>query len=168
MPHPRNWTTQLRSNRMAALLGGTAIALAASAVMVNRRVARAERAHLPKGKFITVEGVRLHYIDKGSGPAVVFFHGNGAMMDDLLISGIVDAASQYRTIVFDRPGFGFSERPRNRTWNAKEQAALFAKAFSFLGLNEPVVLGHSWGTLVALAMALNHPQSVGGLVLASG
>ena len=143
MPHPRNWTTQLRSHRVAALLGGTAIALAASALIVNRRVARAERAHLPKGKFITVDGVRLHYIDKGSGPTVVFFHGNGAMMDDLMISGIIDAAANYRTIVFDRPGFGFSERPRNRSWSAAEQAALFAKAFSFLELNEPIVFGHS-------------------------
>jgi pimeloyl-ACP methyl ester carboxylesterase len=168
MPHPRNWTTSLRTNRMAALFAGAAIALGASALIVNRRVSRAERAHLPKGKFITVDGVRLHYIDKGNGPTVVFLHGNGAMMDDMIISGIVDATANYRTIVFDRPGFGFSERPRNRSWSPAEQAALFAKAFSFLGLNEPIVFGHSWGTLVALAMALNHPQSVSGLVLASG
>lgn len=160
--------SNLRSNRSAAVLGGAAIALATAAFIVNRRVARAERSHLPRGKFITVDGVRLHYIDRGNGPVVVFLHGNGAMMDDLLISGTIDAAANYRTIVFDRPGFGFSERPRNRGWSATEQAVLFAKALSFLEVNEPIVFGHSWGTLVALAMALNHPQSVKGLVLVSG
>ena len=59
-----------------------------------------------------VDGVRLHYIDSGGpGQAVVMFHGNGAMIADLEISGIVErAARRYRTIVFDRPGYGHSEQ----------------------------------------------------------
>jgi pimeloyl-ACP methyl ester carboxylesterase len=91
------------------------------------------------------------------------------MVEDLLISGVFDAAaSAYRAIVFDRPGFGHSERPRERSWTAAAQAALFARTFAQLGIGSPIVLGHSWGTLVALSIAINHPQSVGGLVLASG
>jgi len=94
---------------------------------------------------------------------------NGAMVEDMLISGIVDhAASAYRAIAFDRPGFGHSERPQDRLWTAVAQAALFAKAFAQLGIGSPIVVGHSWGRRVALALAINHPQSVGGLVLASG
>ena len=99
----------------------------------------------------------------------MFLHGNGAMMDDMLISGVVDAASSnYRTIVFDRPGFGFSEKPRDRIWTAGEQANLFAKALSFLNLQQAILFGHSWGTLVALGLALNNPGLIRGLVLASG
>jgi pimeloyl-ACP methyl ester carboxylesterase len=91
------------------------------------------------------------------------------MVEDMLISGLFDhAASAYRAIVFDRPGFGHSERPRDRSWTAAAQAALFAKAFSQLGLDSPIVVGHSWGTLAALALAIHHPASVSGLVLASG
>ena len=157
------------SARTSSLLGVAALALAGSAVLVNRRAAQAERDYLPRGRFLTVDGVRLHYVEKGNGPPVVFLHGNGAMVEDILISGVVDhAASVYRAIVFDRPGFGHSERPRDRSWTAVAQAALFAKVFAQLGIGSPIVVGHSWGTLVALALAIHHPQSVGGLVLASG
>jgi pimeloyl-ACP methyl ester carboxylesterase len=157
------------SARTSSLLGVAALALAGSAVLVNRRAAQAECEYLPRGKFLTVDGVRLHYVEKGNGPPVVFLHGNGAMIEDMLISGVVDhAASAYRTIVFDRPGFGHSDRPQNRSWTAAAQAALLAKAFARLGIGNPIVVGHSWGTLPALALAINHPQSVGGLALASG
>ena len=157
------------SARTSSLLGVAALALAGSAVLVNRRAAQAERDYLPKGRFVTVDGVRLHYVEKGSGPPVVFLHGNGAMVEDMLISGVVEhTASAYRSIVFDRPGFGHSERPGDRYWTAAAQALLFARTFAQLGIGSSIVVGQSWGTLVALALALNHPQSVGGLVLASG
>ncbi|MFZ0851029.1 MAG: alpha/beta hydrolase [Hyphomicrobiaceae bacterium] len=155
--------------RPSSLLGVAAVALAGAAVLVNRRAAQAERDYLPKGRFVTNAGVRLHYVEKGNGPAVVFLHGNGAMVEDMLISGVVDhAATAYRAIAFDRPGFGHSQRPQDRSWTAAAQAALFAETFAQLGIGAPIVVGHSWGTLVALALALNHPASVGGLVLASG
>lgn len=157
------------SARTGSLLGVAALALAGSAVLVNRRAAQAERDYVPSGRFVTVDGVRLHYVEKGTGPVVVFLHGNGAMLDDMLISGVCQrAADQYRALAFDRPGFGHSERPQDRHWTAAAQATLFARVFAALGLRRPIVVGHSWGTLVALALALNHPESTGGLVLASG
>ena len=146
------------STRTSSLLGVAALALAGSAVVVNRRAAQAERDYLPKGRFVTVEGVRLHYVEKGSGPPVVFLHGNGAMLEDMLISGVFrHAATAYRALVFDRPGIGHSERPKDRHWTAAAQASLFARTFATLGLGRPIVVGHSWGALVALALALNHP-----------
>lgn len=154
---------------VAGALAGLAAA-AAAAVAVEHDRLKAERAHPPTGRFMTVDGVRLHYVDsEGPGQPVVMFHGNGAMIADLEISGIVArSARRYRTIVFDRPGYGYSERPRGRNWGPSEQAALFAKALADLGVERPILLGHSWGTLVALAMALEHPMQVSGLVLASG
>ena len=53
-------------------------------------------------------------------------------------------------------------------WTPAAQAHLLRRAFARLGLERPVVVGHSWGTMVALAMALDHPDAVGGLVLLSG
>jgi pimeloyl-ACP methyl ester carboxylesterase len=169
----RNFRSVLKRSRPSArtssLLGVAAVALAASAVLVNRRAEQAERTYLPKGRFVTADGVRLHYVQCGSGPPVVFLHGNGTMVEDMLISGVIDhAASAYRAVVFDRPGFGHSERPRDRSWTAAAQATLLAKAFTQLGLGSPIVVGHSWGTLAALALAIHHPASVSGLVLASG
>lgn len=158
-----------RAKRQSGLLGVVVLALAGSAVLVHRRAAQAERDCPPKGRFVTVDGVRLHYIERGSGPPVVFMHGNGAMVEDMLISGVFgEAAGHYRAIVFDRPGFGHSDRPRDRSWTAVAQAARLAKAFDQLGITRPIVVGHSWGTLVALALALDYPQALAGLVLASG
>lgn len=131
----------------------------------------AERRHPPIGRFIDCDGVRLHYIDRGhvDAPCVVLFHGNGTMIQDLTISGLVDLlASQCRVVCFDRPGFGYSARPRSRIWTPTAQAGLFAKALDQLGVHNPVVLGHSWGTLVAVALALRHDYPIRGLVLASG
>jgi pimeloyl-ACP methyl ester carboxylesterase len=131
----------------------------------------AERKNPPIGVFIECDGVRLHYMDRGDAAAscVVLFHGNGTMIQDFILSGLVDhLARHYRVVCFDRPGFGYSQRPRTRIWTATTQATLFAKALDQLGVRNPVVLGHSWGTLVAIALALRGDYAVNGLVLASG
>ncbi len=121
------------------------------------------------GRFITVDGTRLHYIDRGAGTPVVLLHGNGSTIGDFVSSGIT-ACSQagYRVVAFDRPGFGYSERPRGRNWGPFEQARLLLRAFALLDIERPILVGHSWGTLVALALALESGQDVAGLVLLSG
>ena len=131
----------------------------------------AERKNPPIGSFIDCEGVRLHYIQRGDplAPSVVLFHGNGSLIQDLILSGLVDRlARRNRVVCFDRPGFGYSQRPRDRIWTATAQAVLFVKALDELEVREPVVLGHSWGALVALAVGLQDNFSVRGLVVASG
>jgi pimeloyl-ACP methyl ester carboxylesterase len=135
---------------------------------------RAERRHPPIGRFIDIDGLRLHYLERGDAdaPPVVLFHGNGAMIQDLAGSGLIDLlARRYRVICFDRPGFGYSRRSRRRLMTPEAQAVVFEAALWRLGVRDPVVFGHSWGTLVALALALRASQSQSspkGLVLAAG
>ena len=151
----------------AALLGFAG--LAASMLYVQSKQRSVERDHPPEGKFIEVDGVRLHYIERGEGPALVLLHGNGLTASDFAISGLLDSAARpYRVFAFDRPGFGHSERPDNRAWTPEEQARLFYKALHQMGVERPIVLGHSWGTLVALAMALDFPKYVRAITLMSG
>jgi pimeloyl-ACP methyl ester carboxylesterase len=131
----------------------------------------AEWRNPPVGTFTECDGVRLHYLDRGdsTAPCVVLFHGNGSMIQDFTISGLVDLlARRNRVLCFDRPGFGHSQRPRSRIWTATAQAALFVKALNQLGVRNPVVLGHSWGTHVAIAVALRNDYPIRGLVLGSG
>src|SRR5438309_4666668 len=131
----------------------------------------AEKRNPPLGTFIECEGVRLHYIDRGdpSAPSVVLLHGNGSMIQDFLLSGLVDLlARDNRVLCFDRPGFGYSQRPRSRMWTATEQAALLVNALKQIGVHNPVGLGHSWGALVAIAFGLRNDYPIRGLVLASG
>jgi len=70
--------------------------------------------------------------------------------------------------VFDRPGFGHSLRPRNIVWTPDAQADLFKKALDRLSVQRAIVLGHSWGASVAVALAIRHPSFVEALVLAAG
>jgi pimeloyl-ACP methyl ester carboxylesterase len=140
-----------------------------SALFNRASARRAEAATPPTGKFVEVDGVRLHYVDRGEGPVVVLFHGDGVMLQDFDVSGVLPlAAEQHRVIAFDRPGYGYSERPRSTIWTPAAQAELIASALKKIGVERAVVVGHSWGTLVALAMALDHPGVVSGLVLLSG
>jgi pimeloyl-ACP methyl ester carboxylesterase len=157
------------ARRIGAIALAAAATLAATALYVRHRTRRAEREYPPSGRFIEVDGVRLHYIEKGEGPPVVLLHGNGATKEDFAISGLSDLASEtYRVVAFDRPGYGYSERPRDRLWSPRAQAKLLRDAFARIGIERPVVVGHSWGTLVALALALDYPADVRGLVLMSG
>src|SRR4051794_19448415 len=99
-----------------------------------------ERNNRPIGSFIECDGVRLHYLDRGdpSAPCVVLFHGNGMMIQDFIISGLLELlARRHRVLCFDRPGFGHSKRPRARVWTATNQAALFVNALNQLAVVIP-------------------------------
>jgi alpha-beta hydrolase superfamily lysophospholipase len=100
----------------------------------------AERKNPPMGKLIECDGVRVHYREWGDGtaPCVVLFHGNGTMIQDFAISGLVDLLARHnRVLCFDRPGFGHSQRPRSRIWTPHAQAALFVKALEQIGVRRP-------------------------------
>jgi pimeloyl-ACP methyl ester carboxylesterase len=156
------------STWQAVLLAATII-LIVLAVANNAAAKWAERRNPPTGSFLEVDGVRLHYSDRGTGPPVLLVHGNGVTGDDYNTSGVAERLIRTcRVIIFDRPGFGYSERPRWRPWQAREQAELLHKALAQLGAQRPVVVGHSWGTLVALALAIRYPADTAGLVLLSG
>lgn len=158
--------------KAANWIAGAAVALG-GAVLANDLVARRnEERHPPRGRFLTVDGVRLHFLERGAaqaGPTVVLLHGNGAMAEDFALSGILDElARHHHVIAFDRPGFGYSDRPRRHIWTAAAQARLLRHALRRMGIQRSVVAGHSWGTLVALEMALQRPDQVAALVLMSG
>lgn len=160
-----------KSARPSAYVWGAAAALAAAWVLVRVKTRQVERENPPRGRFMTVDGVRLHYLEQGDadGPVVVLLHGNGVTAEDYRNSGLLDQlAVSHRVIAFDRPGFGYSERPRSTVWTPAAQASLLAKALDQLEVERAVVLAHSWATLVALAMARERPGLVAGLVLASG
>src|SRR3954470_18376460 len=129
MHFPRRWAAI-----SASVIGGLAVA-----ALINTTVARrAERRNPPRGAFIEVDGVRLHYLEKGTGSPVVLLPGNQAMADDFEIRGGFElVAEKHRVIAFDRPGFGYSERPRDTVWTPSAQADLIRKALFKLGVENP-------------------------------
>jgi pimeloyl-ACP methyl ester carboxylesterase len=143
--------------------------LAIAAVLNRNAALKAERAHPAKGRFVEVDGIDVHYFDVGRGSPVVLLHGNGAMAEDFAISGLTARLAQHhRVIAIDRPGFGFTPRTRDRIWTPFAQARLVRDVLDRLGIQKPVVLGHSWGTQVAVALALEPGIDLAGLVLLSG
>lgn len=168
-PPPSLPTRRRSSLPKMALLAGAAAALVGAAIAVRQRAEEAQRDNPPLGRFITVDGVRMHYVERGSGQPVLLLHGTGSMVQDFMVSGLFDlAAGKYRVIAFDRPGHGYSERPRSKIWGPDTQAQLLHKALLRLGVDKPVVVGHSWGALVAIALGLTYPDFVKSLVLLSG
>lgn len=167
--HHRRPASGPHLTRTGAVIGMTALTLAAAAAANAYQTRRAERRNPPVGRFVDVDGVRLHYLEKGDGPPVVLLHGNIVSAQDFVYSGLFDRlAARYRVIAIERPGFGYSERPRGTAWTPRAQADLLSRAFDVLGAEQPLVLGHSWGALVAAALALDHPEAVRGLVLLGG
>jgi pimeloyl-ACP methyl ester carboxylesterase len=160
-------TNNIKPWHAGALVAG--LGLAASFLYVRAKTRQVEAENPPRGRFVKVDGVRLHYIERGQGPALVLLHGNGVLANDFEYSGLLERAAQhYRVIAFDRPGFGYSERPRSRVWTPQAQARLLHHALQEIGVDSAIVVGHSWGTLVALSMGLDVPDFVRGLVLMSG
>ena len=148
---------------------GAAAATLAAAAFVQQRAWQAERSNPPPGRFIEIDGVRLHYVERGEGVPLVMLHGLGSMVQELALSpAFALAAARYRVIAIDRPGYGHSSRPRSRWWGPRTQAALIHRMLAELGIERPIVIGHSFGALVALALALAHPAALRGVVLASG
>jgi alpha-beta hydrolase superfamily lysophospholipase len=153
-----------------ALAAAVTVGVLAISALVNRHLAKtAGHNNPPTGRFLEVNGVRLHYVERGSGAPLVLLHGNGSMIQDFESSGLIDlAAKTYRVIVFDRPGFDHSYRPRNIVWTPVAQAELLRSVLDRLGVSQAIVFGHSWGASVAVALGLKYPKLVQGLVLASG
>lgn len=151
-----------------AAAAGT-VALAGMALVNRQRTQAAERAVPATGGTVEINGVRLHYIEEGSGPPLLLIHGLGTQVEDWRASGLLGRlAERHRVIAFDRPGYGYSQRPRSTIWTPAAQARLIADALQALELPAMPVVGHSWGTLVAVAMALHRPEAVTGLALLSG
>jgi len=101
---------------------------------------------------------------KGAGRPVVLIHGNpGSYQDWSQLYGPIAAHSL--AIAFDRPGHGHSERPNHEAATVEVQARLLHFALAELGVENPILVGHSWGGALALIYALLYPQAIAGTVL---
>ena len=154
--------------KVTIVLSVVIAALGASAIVELYAVARIERAHPPAGGFINVGGGRLHIVALGNrnASAVVLLHGASANLEDMRLALGDGLSAQYRVILIDRPGHGWSDRPDGvEDASPARQATLIHAALAQMGIRRAILVAHSWSGAVALAYALAYPQGVTGLVL---
>jgi pimeloyl-ACP methyl ester carboxylesterase len=149
---------------VAALLVATI-----GALYINGRVyaARVEKRWPPMGRFVTVDGVRLHLIERGSpaAPPVLFLHGATANAREFLsLAPLIER--DHRLMLLDRPGYGYSERPPHAA-RIGVQARLIARLLDQERADPVLIVCHSLGCGVALRIAIERPDLVRGLVMAA-
>jgi pimeloyl-ACP methyl ester carboxylesterase len=128
-------------------------------------------------RFVEVGGLAVHYRETGSGadserPALVFLHGFGNNLASW--RKVVAPLSVYgRAIAIDRVAFGLSEHPPAGSWRGLNPYSLAGEVvgtlavLDALGVGRAVLVGSSSGGALAAQIALDHPERVAGLVLAS-
>jgi pimeloyl-ACP methyl ester carboxylesterase len=116
-------------------------------------------------KFVTVDGLKLRYIEAGSGPPLLLLHGAslGSSADVFLRNLPPLAKAGFRAIAFDFPGFGLSDTPSDHS--AAYRRASILKFMDALGLEKAALIGHSQSGGPAIQTALQAPDRVSHVVV---
>jgi len=112
-----------------------------------------------------VNGIRIHYQQSGEGPDVVLIHAVTSNLSIWMFTGLVEVlARSFRVTVYDLRGHGFSECPASG-YTSADMVADFLALHDALRLRPAVLLGHSFGGVVAVHAAVEDPQRVRGVIL---
>ena len=148
-------------------VGGAVAAVVSFRWLTRRREDVDWRTAKPPGQIIDVDGVPMHYIERGTGPnAAVLIHGFGGHTYTFRYL-IPELARDHRVVAVDLKGFGYSARPKKSNYSLSEQARLVTRLMDALGIDRTSVVGHSMGGEVAMRMAATWPERVEKVVLAA-
>lgn len=124
---------------------------------------------LPVGHYLTLHnGLRLHYLDDGQGPVVLWLHGSGpgaSGFSNFKGNYPVLAEAGYRNIVLDLPGFGRSDKPDTGMYDLEFFVATLRAFTQALDITRCTLLGNSLGGAIALGLALAEPELAEKLIL---
>ena len=151
------------------ILGLVVLMVALVQFLAAKRDRDAAAAFPPTGQIIDVNGVGVHVEQMGAGPDLVLIHGASGNTRDFTFAFADKVKDRYRVTILDRPGLGWTEQiaPEHKAaWstahaNPTEQARLLKAATDQMGVENPIVLGHSFGGIVALAWALEFDDLAG-------
>ena len=147
------------------IIVGLAVVVAGLALFTALITALVESAVPPLGKTITVDGATFRYLDEGSGPTIVIVHGLAGNLRHFTYALKDRLTPDHRVILFDRPGCGYSTMAPGASPRLPAQATTIVAFMRALDVRKPLLVGHSLGGAISLAIALDHPESIGALAL---
>jgi pimeloyl-ACP methyl ester carboxylesterase len=142
-----------------------AAGLAGAGLLSARAARKAEEAVPMDGRIVEAGPYRLHVTEQGTGRPLILIHGLSAQLRSFGQEMVDELAKDHRVIRIDRPGSGYSPPLPSGSQHLAEQADAVAALIDAMGLDRPVLVGHSLGGALSLHVALHHPGKVGGLVL---
>jgi len=119
-----------------------------------------------ESQYVTIDGVRIHYVEQGQGDPVLMVHGQPTW--SYLWRNIIPAiAKHHRAIAIDLMGFGLSDKPSDRRYSFAEHAAILRGFIETLELKNLTLVLHDWGGPIGLDYAVYHQENINKLVLLS-
>lgn len=117
-----------------------------------------------ESQFVDIDGHRIHYVDEGSGPALLFLHGNPTWSFDY--SKVIESLRQeFRCIAVDYPGFGLSVAAPGYRYLPTGHAHVIRGFVDVLALRGATLVAHDWGGPIGLATLQQRTEVFGRLVL---
>ncbi len=117
-----------------------------------------------ESRFLELPEGKLHYIDEGTGPALVFVHGTPSFSYDFR-EQVRALRSRYRCIALDHLGFGLSDRPERIDDPLALHTRNLARLLDALGVDRYALVAHDFGGPIALPLAMAEPERVRALCL---
>ncbi len=114
---------------------------------------------------VAVNEHRLFYARSGNGRSLLFVHGNPGT-HRLWQHQLDYFQERYDVVAVDMRGYGQSDKPVNADYHPSALACDIAGLIEVLGLDRPVLIGLSMGSMVGLSLAIEFPGRIAGLVLA--
>jgi haloalkane dehalogenase len=115
-------------------------------------------------RFLDLDGVRIHYVDEGSGEPLLLLHGNPAwsFLYRKIISGL---KSDFRCIALDYPGYGMSDAPPGYGFTPREHSAVLERFIDRLALTNLTMMVQDWGGPIGFGLAGRRPELVRRLII---
>jgi pimeloyl-ACP methyl ester carboxylesterase len=116
-------------------------------------------------RFVTIDGLKIRYIEEGSGHPAILLHGAslGSSADVFRRNLGPLASGGIRAIAFDQPGFGLSDNPTD--WSMGYRSNSIITFMDALGLKQADLIGHSQSGNFAIEQALAHPDRIRRVVI---
>jgi pimeloyl-ACP methyl ester carboxylesterase len=114
--------------------------------------------------YYEINGHKLHYIDEGQGPIILFVHGTPSWSFDYRII-IKNLSHNFRCIAIDHIGFGLSDKPEFYNYSTQNHSITLEKFVMDLNLSDFTLVLHDFGGPIALNLASRHPKLVKSIII---